>query len=539
MARPLLVPKKRPGKQYETAILPDVYVELLEYFRVLDATYTMCIRCRLDPTVHTLGKLVPHGAFSLPLAQVLCGATQGNGRKFFLSLEHVPRADGSSNLELVYSMLRGSSVSQVAQRTKMVRIALVDFIRTAHEEWWVRDGEGIAAGQADSAWSPDTHSWHPHFDLQGLPLPPPLALSPGPLQMMIPHTGEDAAAAAGTAGAAEGTAQDPAHDYHHQQQQQQLRTAPNAMLNYHQPSMDTGTCSPLRPLGTVRAKRARPQADDGDGEDEGEAAPAARGELALDGACVDVNSPAAAPAPPAAAAATSSTAERFLEHLRSLPFYSDQLVATVTLPGRAAVFVQGCPVALHPHVWRCITVNLGYSQLYRHQHRAIDSIMAEQHVVVSTSTASGKSLIYNAAVLSTFCSARDAAAQGMGGHTSPTALYMFPTKALAQDQLRALRVLMGVGTGVGAGVGAGLGAGTEYSADRAKPVIGARVFVVDGDTGPSARQEVAPCCCTALLPTRQPLPRPVLCSHSILTPVPKCTVPPQSSPYARPHGDQT
>ena len=55
-------------------------------------------------------------------------------------------------------------------------------------------------------------------------------------------------------------------------------------------------------------------------------------------------------------------------------------------------------------------------------------IPAGQHVVVSTSTASGKSLCYNLPVIEALASNRNA-----------SAIYVFPTKALAQDQLRALR----------------------------------------------------------------------------------------------------
>lgn len=55
---------------------------------------------------------------------------------------------------------------------------------------------------------------------------------------------------------------------------------------------------------------------------------------------------------------------------------------------------------------------------------------AGKHVVVCTSTASGKSLCYNLPILEALV--RDPQA---------TALYMFPTKALAQDQLRALKEL--------------------------------------------------------------------------------------------------
>lgn len=55
-----------------------------------------------------------------------------------------------------------------------------------------------------------------------------------------------------------------------------------------------------------------------------------------------------------------------------------------------------------------------------------------KHVVVSTSTASGKSLCYNLPVIESLSVNRNA-----------SAIYVFPTKALAQDQLRALREFLG------------------------------------------------------------------------------------------------
>ncbi|GBG90630.1 hypothetical protein CBR_g50975 [Chara braunii] len=67
------------------------------------------------------------------------------------------------------------------------------------------------------------------------------------------------------------------------------------------------------------------------------------------------------------------------------------------------------------------------ADLYVHQTSAINAIVQGRHVVVATSTASGKSLCYNIPVLEAFSSCPDTCA-----------LYMFPTKALAQDQLRAL-----------------------------------------------------------------------------------------------------
>lgn len=57
---------------------------------------------------------------------------------------------------------------------------------------------------------------------------------------------------------------------------------------------------------------------------------------------------------------------------------------------------------------------------------------AGRHVVVSTSTASGKSLCYNVPVI-----------EALAADRGSTAIYIFPTKALAQDQMRALRGFLG------------------------------------------------------------------------------------------------
>jgi DEAD/DEAH box helicase domain-containing protein len=70
-------------------------------------------------------------------------------------------------------------------------------------------------------------------------------------------------------------------------------------------------------------------------------------------------------------------------------------------------------------------------QLYSHQAEAINNLSRGHNVIVSTSTSSGKSLIYQIPALCSF--ERD---------ITSTALYIFPTKALAQDQKRALAELL-------------------------------------------------------------------------------------------------
>lgn len=71
------------------------------------------------------------------------------------------------------------------------------------------------------------------------------------------------------------------------------------------------------------------------------------------------------------------------------------------------------------------------TQLFSHQAEAVNHLAAGHSVIVSTSTSSGKSLIYQIPVLS-----------ALEADPSSTALYIFPTKALAQDQKRALAELL-------------------------------------------------------------------------------------------------
>jgi len=73
---------------------------------------------------------------------------------------------------------------------------------------------------------------------------------------------------------------------------------------------------------------------------------------------------------------------------------------------------------------------MGIDALYQHQVYATDAVRRGENIIVSTPTASGKSLIYNLPVFEQIMRAPDS-----------TALYLFPLKALAQDQLRAINEL--------------------------------------------------------------------------------------------------
>jgi DEAD/DEAH box helicase domain-containing protein len=92
-------------------------------------------------------------------------------------------------------------------------------------------------------------------------------------------------------------------------------------------------------------------------------------------------------------------------------------------PGRARLVEP--PAELHPDVLAALA-GMGIEQLYSHQAQAVHAGWAGP-VIVTTGTASGKSLCFNLPTLDVLC--RDARAR---------ALYLYPTKALAQDQARAL-----------------------------------------------------------------------------------------------------
>ena len=73
---------------------------------------------------------------------------------------------------------------------------------------------------------------------------------------------------------------------------------------------------------------------------------------------------------------------------------------------------------------------LGVEGLYEHQTRALELVRDGRNTVVATGTASGKTLVYNTAF-----------AAEVLNDPKRTALYLFPTKALARDQLRQVREL--------------------------------------------------------------------------------------------------
>ena len=121
---------------------------------------------------------------------------------------------------------------------------------------------------------------------------------------------------------------------------------------------------------------------------------------------------------------------RFIRKLKKDRSYRGQIVYEMTLPAKEPKFgtlKKPLPAKLERKL-----NTLGLDKLYSHQTEAINLIREGKNVIVVTGTASGKSLCYNLPVLETIL--KDPKA---------TALYLFPTKALAQDQLRALNQFKG------------------------------------------------------------------------------------------------
>jgi DEAD/DEAH box helicase domain-containing protein len=118
----------------------------------------------------------------------------------------------------------------------------------------------------------------------------------------------------------------------------------------------------------------------------------------------------------------------FLADLTTDEAVGESLVHVRELPARSPV-VSPFPAWVPPLVQERMEL-LGIRGLYPHQAEGLGALAAGRNLIMATGTASGKTLVYNLAF----------AAEAVERPTS-TALYLFPTKALARDQLRAVRAL--------------------------------------------------------------------------------------------------
>jgi DEAD/DEAH box helicase domain-containing protein len=155
---------------------------------------------------------------------------------------------------------------------------------------------------------------------------------------------------------------------------------------------------------------------------------------------------------------SAPTEEGLLATLKSLELQrtvgSDPVLTALRhFPAQPAEYAE-FPEGLHPKLVDVLRKR-GYKGLYTHQREAYDTVQAGESTVVVTPTASGKTLCYNLPVLDRILKDPDA-----------RALYLFPTKALAQDQLAELYATV---EALGADIG---------------------TFTYDGDTPQDARKAI-------------------------------------------------
>ncbi len=144
-----------------------------------------------------------------------------------------------------------------------------------------------------------------------------------------------------------------------------------------------------------------------------------------------------------------------LSRWRSHPNIAENIVAWRVLAPKSPEFVP-LPDPLSPALTASLT-SLGIHSLYSHQALAYERVKEGHNIAVISGTASGKTLCYNLPVLDSLLKAPEG-----------KALYLFPTKALSQDQLTNLKELLGA----------------------APAPAGLRAEIYDGDTPQHVRSQV-------------------------------------------------
>lgn len=159
------------------------------------------------------------------------------------------------------------------------------------------------------------------------------------------------------------------------------------------------------------------------------------------------------PAPSRTRRALAGEVDRLVARLIASRRYGACITAHKIQEARPGAW-RPVPDWVHPSITAALAAK-SISRLYSHQADALDHVRAGQNVVAVTPTASGKTLCYNLPVL-----------QAMLDAPGAKALYLFPTKALAQDQVAELHDLI-----------------THMGADI-------KTFTYDGDTPDDARRAI-------------------------------------------------
>jgi DEAD/DEAH box helicase domain-containing protein len=145
--------------------------------------------------------------------------------------------------------------------------------------------------------------------------------------------------------------------------------------------------------------------------------------------------------------------EQILDVLRRSPEFMVNVTRWQKIPAKEAVYGK-YPVSLNARFVEVLK-SKGIHQLYSHQSDAVREILSGRHTVIVTPTASGKTLCYNLPVI-----------QSVLDNPESRSLYLFPTKALSQDQVEELHDLV------------------------QKLGVDIKTFTFDGDTPASARKAI-------------------------------------------------
>ena len=123
--------------------------------------------------------------------------------------------------------------------------------------------------------------------------------------------------------------------------------------------------------------------------------------------------------------AKQSDIAEYVQSLKAAPRLKHQVRFSTVIPAKPSKLVSGKQI---PAPMINILHAMGIQKLYRHQADAVQHLRRGHDVAVATATASGKTLIYNMAVVERCLK-----------NAESRALYIYPLKALAQDQLNAFR----------------------------------------------------------------------------------------------------
>jgi DEAD/DEAH box helicase domain-containing protein len=151
----------------------------------------------------------------------------------------------------------------------------------------------------------------------------------------------------------------------------------------------------------------------------------------------------------------------FLDHLQKHPSYKNQITHVAEIASREPSYRE-LAEPLHPTLLSYLEA-AQLLPLYSHQAQAINAVRSGKNAFVVTPSASGKTLCYNVPVLDRTLREKKSCA-----------LYLFPTKALSQDQLRGLRELFDF----------------PDPSSQLLGFSGLECAVFDGDTPPQERSEI-------------------------------------------------